>query len=203
MSDEKEKSKNAFNFQADKYDSEYYSRHARTVYPNLLKILSETPYESALDLGCGTGEVIYRILEADSSKKIYGLDISENMIEVSRKKLGDRATLVLGDSEYLPFDDNFFDKVYCCDSFHHYPNPENVLAEIKRVLKPNGVFVMCDYYQSPILRLLMNIFIRYTNEGDVKIYSEKEIHGMLSKYFSGVELKRIGKNALSAVGVKK
>lgn len=203
MSDEKEKSRKAFNIQAETYDRDIKGSHARAVYPILLNILSETPYEKALDLGCGTGEVIKRILDCDSSKRIYGLDISENMIDTASNKLGEKAVLVLGDSEFLPFEDNFFDKVYCCDSFHHYPNPENVLAEIRRVLRPDGVFIMCDYFASSFLRRLMNVYIKYSHEGDVKIYSEKEIRGMLSKYFSDVKLEQVNKTAFAAFGIKK
>ena len=112
MADIKERSKSTFNQQADTYDEDIHGQHARTLYPVLLRKLAHIPFQSALDLGCGTG------------------------------KLSGKVQLVLGDSEHLPFVDNFFDVVYCNDSFHHYPAPENVIREVQRVLKPGGTFLI-------------------------------------------------------------
>ena len=53
------------------------------------------------------------------------------MIEMAKKNLGNSAELKVGDSEYMPWKDNFFDVIVCNASFHHYPNPEKVLSEMK------------------------------------------------------------------------
>lgn len=53
-------------------------------------------------------------------------------------------TGTLKDSMPVPFEDASFDVVYCNDSFHHYPAPDEVLGEVFRVLKPGGTFLMCD-----------------------------------------------------------
>jgi len=81
------------------------------------------------------------ILQQSDDKSLYGIDLSEKMLEVAKEKLGNRVNLILGDSEQLPFSDSFFDVVYCNDSFHHYPAPDKVLSEVCRVLKPVG---FCD-----------------------------------------------------------
>ena len=154
------------------------------------------------DLGCGTGEVMKLILQQDNSKILYGLDLSEKMLEIAQKKLENRATLILGDSEQLPFSDCFFDVVYCNDSFHHYPAPERVLSEIDRVLKPNGTFILCDCWQPTIGRAIMNFYMKYSKEGDVKIYSESEICKLLSRHFSNVTWERVGNTACMACGTK-
>mgnify|MGYP002508526803 CR=1 FL=1 len=124
---------------------------------------------------------------------------SEKMLEIAQKKLENRATLILGDSEQLPFSDCFFDVVYCNDSFHHYPAPERVLSEIDRVLKPNGTFILCDCWQPTIGRAIMNFYMKYSKEGDVKIYSESEICKLLSRHFSNVTWERVGNTARIAV----
>lgn len=203
MSDAKEKSRDSFNRQAPTYDTDARGSHPRMLYPFLLAKLEETPYERALDLGCGTGEVMKRILDADSTKILTGLDLSENMIAEAKKKLGNRASLVLGDSEHLPFADGSFDKVYCNDSFHHYPSPENVLVEIFRVLKPGGMFVLADSWLPGPGRALLNLLIHQSTEGDVRIYSEKEIRKMFSGYFSDIQWEQTGRTAYIASGVKK
>lgn len=198
----KQKSKAAFNQQAPTYDNDMKGQHARTLYPVLLKKLSEITYCSALDLGCGTGELMRLILQEDGSKKLTGIDLSEKMLEIAKEKLDNKAVFILGDSEHLPFSAETFDVVYCNDSFHHYPAPENVLSEIQRVLKPGGIFIMCDCWQPLFSRTVMNLIFQYSKEGDVKIYSEQEIRTMFSKFFSNVQWEKVRGDSCIAYGQK-
>lgn len=198
----KENSRAAFNQQADTYDNDIKGQHARFLYPVLLEKLSHIPFQSALDLGCGTGEMLKLILQEDVGKELYGIDLSEKMLHVAKSKLPDQVKLLLGDSEALPFPDNIFDVVYCNDSFHHYPAPMNVLREVHRVLKPGGTFLMGDCWQPLVGRIIMNFYMRHSKEGDVKIYSETEIVSMLSKYFRNVSWEQIGNTACITMGEK-
>lgn len=202
MNDQKEKSKAAFNQQAATYDTDMKGQHARSLYPILLDRLSHISYHSALDLGCGTGEMMKQILQTDNCKELYGIDLSEEMLAVAKSKLPDQVKLLLGDSESLPFPDNFFDVVYCNDSFHHYPAPRNVLSEVQRVLKPGGTFLMGDCWQPYIGRVIINFYMRHSKEGDVKIYSETEMVSMLSEYFHDVSWEQIGNTSCIAMGKK-
>ena len=186
MNTAKENSKAAFNQQAATYDKDIKGQHARSLYPALLEKLSHIPFQSALDLGCGTGEMLKLILQQDVGKELYGIDLSEKMLHVAKSKLPEQVKVLLGDSEALPFPDNTFDVVYCNDSFHHYPAPTNVLREVHRVLKPGGTFLMGDCWQPLVGRIIMNFYMRHSKEGDVKIYSEAEIVSMLSEYFRNV-----------------
>lgn len=198
----KENSKAAFNQQAATYDNDIKGRHARSLYPVLLEKLSHIPFQSALDLGCGTGEILKLILQEDIGKELYGIDLSEQMLYVAKSKLPEQVKLLLGDSEALPFPDNTFDVVYCNDSFHHYPAPMKVLREVYRVLKPGGTFLMGDCWQPLVGRIIMNFYMRHSKEGDVKIYSEAEIVSMLSEYFRNVSWEQIGNTACIAMGKK-
>ena len=202
MADAKENSKAAFNQQAATYDKDIKGQHARSLYPVILKKLSEITYHTALDLGCGTGEMMKLILQQNDDKSLYGIDLSEKMLEVAKEKLGNRANLVLGDSEQLPFSDCFFDVVYFNDSFHHYPTPDKVLSEVCRVLKPGGIFVMCDCWQPAIGRAIMNFYMKHSKEGDVKIYSEQEIRELFSDHFSKILWERVGNTSCMACGIK-
>lgn len=198
----KEKSKAAFNRQAATYDEDMKGQHARSLYPVLLEKLSHIPFQSALDLGCGTGEMLKLILQEDTHKELCGIDLSEKMLAVAKSKLPEQVKLILGDSESLPFSDNAFDVVYCNDSFHHYPAPQNVLREVYRVLKPGGTFLMGDCCQPLVGRAIMNFYMRHSKEGDVKIYSEAEMVSMLSERFRDVSWERIGNTACIAMGKK-
>ena len=198
----KEKSKAAFNRQAATYDEDMKGQHARSLYPVLLEKLSHIPFQSALDLGCGTGEMLKLILQEDTHKELCGIGLSEKMLAVAKSKLPEQVKLILGDSESLPFSDNAFDVVYCNDSFHHYPAPQNVLREVYRVLKPGGTFLMGDCWQPLVGRAIMNFYMRHSKEGDVKIYSEAEMVSMLSERFRDVSWERIGNTACIAMGKK-
>ena len=155
--------------------------------------------ELVLDLGCGTGEMLKLILQKDPHKELCGIDLSEEMLAVAKSKLPEQVKLLLGDSEALPFPDNAFDVVYCNDSFHHYPAPQNVLREVNRVLKPGGTFLMGDCWQPFVGRVIMNFYMRHSKEGDVKIYSEAELVSMLSAYFHNVSWEQVGNTACIAM----
>ena len=198
----KENSKAAFNRQAATYDKDIKGQHARSLYPFMLKKLYDIPFQSALDLGCGTGEMLKLILQKNDHKDLYGIDLSEEMLEVAKSKLPNRVRLFLGDSESLPFPDNSFDVVYCNDSFHHYPAPQNVLMEVHRVLKPGGTFLIGDCWQPSLGRVIMNFYMRHSKEGDVKIYSKSELVSMLSTYLHNVSWERVGNTACIAIGEK-
>lgn len=198
----KENSRETFNQQAATYDKDIKGQHARSLYPVLLEKLSHLSFHCALDLGCGTGEMMRLILQKDSRKELYGLDLSEEMLSVAKAKLPEQVKLLLGDSESLPFLDSFFDVVYCNDSFHHYPAPQKVLREVHRVLKPEGTFLMGDCWQPRIGRAIMNFYMRHSKEGDVKIYSKEEIVSMFSEYFHNVSWEQIGNTSCIAMGKK-
>ena len=198
----KEKSKLAFNQQAATYDEDIKGQHARSLYPVLLEKLSSIHYTTVLDLGCGTGAVLQTILYRDSTKKAYGLDLSENMLQIAKEKLKDKATLVLGDSESLPFENEFFDVVFCNDSLHHYPDPQAVIAEVLRVLKPGGNFIIGDCWQPFLSRAIMNAFMKHSNEGDVRMYSKKEICNLLSLGFHNIVWEKVNHTSFIVCGTK-
>jgi ubiquinone/menaquinone biosynthesis C-methylase UbiE len=87
------------------------------------------------DLACGQGYCAIRASEKGA--EAIGIDLSENMIELA-KKLAPNADFKVGDAEELPFGDGEFDVVLINFGMLHFPNPEKVLAEVFRVLKPNG-----------------------------------------------------------------
>ncbi|WP_163397940.1 bifunctional demethylmenaquinone methyltransferase/2-methoxy-6-polyprenyl-1,4-benzoquinol methylase UbiE [Flavobacterium fluviatile] len=114
----------------------------------VLKIVSSSKPKIILDIATGTGDLAI-LMAQSNAEKIIGLDISAGMLEVGRKKieekkLSDRIELILGDSENIPFEDNYFDAITVGFGVRNFENLEKGFAEILRVLKPNGVFVILE-----------------------------------------------------------
>jgi arsenite methyltransferase len=105
--------------------------------------------EVVLDLGCGGGLDLYFYAKAIGSKgKIYGLDISEDMVnrakENMKKTKMENVEIHRGESDNLPFNNNLFDVVASNGIYNLSPNKEKVMKEVYRVLKPEGRTVFCE-----------------------------------------------------------
>lgn len=187
----KEKSKKLFDKQAPKYDSNIQGQHARNLYKSIIEILSKEHICTLLDVGCGTGELLKEIFNLGIAQQLSGIDISSKMIDIAKEKLKETATLLLGDSEELPFNEQSFDAVVCNDSFHHYPAPSKVIKEFARVLKKDGILIIGDCWQPIGARQVMNFYMKHSDEGDVKIYSKSEMLSLLSTDFHKIEWEHI------------
>ncbi len=97
--------------------------------------------DKILDLGCGNG----RLKEVIGDRADYhGTDISGSLIRIAKKKYPD-ANFFVSKPLSLPFEDNFFDKVFCLAVFHHIPSVrirKEFLKEIRRVLKPEARIIL-------------------------------------------------------------
>lgn len=114
----------------------------------VLQLVARSNPEIILDIATGTGDLAI-LMAQTSARKIIGLDISAGMLEVgvkkiAEKKLSNTIEMVLGDSEKMPFEDNYFDAITVAFGVRNFENLEKGLAEILRVLKPNGVFVILE-----------------------------------------------------------
>jgi ubiquinone/menaquinone biosynthesis C-methylase UbiE len=93
-----------------------------------------------LDIGCGTGLFIGKYLQNGGSA--VGIDISRNMIEKARVRCPG-SPVIIGTGEGLPFRDGSFDAVSSLLVFTYLKDPEAMLDEAYRVLKPGGAISIC------------------------------------------------------------
>jgi demethylmenaquinone methyltransferase/2-methoxy-6-polyprenyl-1,4-benzoquinol methylase len=132
-----------------------------------------------LDVATGTGDFAitsYKILKPE---KITGIDISEGMLAIGRKKiekagLPDYIELLNGDSEAILFGDNAFDAVTVAFGARNFSNLEQGLSEIKRVLKPGGKLVVleCTKPSLPVVKQLYRFYMKFVTPGIGRIIAK-------------------------------
>lgn len=114
-----------------------------------ISLLKKDAPKKILDIATGTGDFAIEALKL-SPEKVIGVDISEGMLAVGKKKMAklghdDVIELQLGDSERLLFDDNNFDAVIVAFGVRNFENLEKGLQDMFRVLKPNGKVVILEF----------------------------------------------------------
>lgn len=113
------------------------------------KLLRPLNPQSILDVATGTGDFAIELMKL-KPKEIVGVDISEGMLEVGRKKMKERnlsaiISLQKADSEQLPFTDNRFDAVTVAFGVRNFENLRAGLQEMHRVIKPGGKAVILEF----------------------------------------------------------
>lgn len=137
-------------------DSPEYQKRLQELGPYLTSILSTRG--RVLDLACGVGG--FSFLLEDLGHEVVGLDISEFLIERAKtyaQERGSKVEFVRGDARRLPFEDGSFDYVvFLGNSVVHFEPSElnQVFKEVKRVLRPNGLFVIQYNDMREVLPLL-------------------------------------------------
>jgi ubiquinone/menaquinone biosynthesis C-methylase UbiE len=117
---------------------------------NILKEVGIRPGFNVLDFGCGPGSYIIPLVElVGESGKIYALDIHPLAIkrvkDIALKKQLTNVETILSDCQTgLP--DNSLDAVLLYDAFHHLSDPDMVLKELHRILKPDGILSFGDHH---------------------------------------------------------
>lgn len=114
-----------------------------------VKLLRPKQPKQVLDVATGTGDfaIALRKLNPD---RIVGLDLSEQMLSYGRVKVQKRGldkliTMVKGDSEALPFEDNTFDAITVAYGVRNFENTVKGLTEMHRVMKPGGTVVVLEF----------------------------------------------------------
>lgn len=130
-----------------------------------VKLLAPLQPKTMLDVATGTGDFAIQCL-ALNPDQIIGLDISKEMLEVGKTKISKKGKskvieMVLGDSENIPYEDNYFDAITVAFGVRNFEHLEKGLAEMLRVLKPGGKVAIIEFSKPtafPIKQLYMFYF---------------------------------------------
>ncbi|MBN2182216.1 MAG: class I SAM-dependent methyltransferase [Sedimentisphaerales bacterium] len=172
-----------------------------------LTSISINPDSCVLDIGCGGGKAVKEIASTANKGKVYGIDYSEDMVQLS-KKVNDNlikqgiVEIMKGSVSALPFPDNMFDFVTAFESYYFWPDLVNDLKEIKRVLKPGGFILLVHAaYKDERFEKRNN---KVANLLDIKFHTQEEYKAFLSE--AGYKIEKINtlheKNWISVVAQK-
>jgi demethylmenaquinone methyltransferase / 2-methoxy-6-polyprenyl-1,4-benzoquinol methylase len=114
-----------------------------------VKMLKEIKPQRILDIATGTGDFAIESLSLNP-KEVIGLDISEGMLEKGREKMIKRKidhiiSMQLGDSENIPYEDNYFDALTVGFGVRNFENLEEGLSEMLRVVRPGGKILILEF----------------------------------------------------------
>ena len=172
----------------------------RKQYKATINCLSVCENDVILDIGFGNGFFIKQLLK-EKPMKIIGIEISEDMI-LSATKLNQNAVnkgiveLLQADIQKLPFADNFFDKIYTINTVYFWQDIHIAFAEIKRVLKPDGLFINTVYTKNHLEKLIITKY-------NFSKYDVNELERLtVESGFKLVETVEIEKNKSYSICVK-
>jgi demethylmenaquinone methyltransferase/2-methoxy-6-polyprenyl-1,4-benzoquinol methylase len=136
--------------------------------------------KNILDVATGTADVAimtYKILQPE---KIIGIDISEGMLNIGKKKIEEanltpNIELKLGDSEKILFPDNSFDAITVAFGVRNFENLEQGLREMCRVLQPGGKVVILEFSKPVgIFKILYNFYMKFLAPTFVQLFSKNK-----------------------------
>ena len=111
-----------------------------------LKLVDVQDGWTMLDVGCGGGFTIRRLLKRSKDAKVYGIDISEESVakakKVNAEVLDKQVFVTQGSAEKLPYEDGKFNLITAVETVYFWPNLPNCLQEVRRVLKSGGKFAI-------------------------------------------------------------
>ena len=143
-----------------------------------IQLLQSEKPQLILDVATGTGDFALQALALKPSK-IIGVDISDGMLKVGRKKMIDKGVeqiieLRNGDSENLPFEENKFDAIIVAFGVRNFGDLKQGLAEMLRVLKPGGRVIILEFSRptSVFFKPFYNFYFRFITPTIGKFFSK-------------------------------
>ncbi len=154
-------------------------------------------FERILDIGCGPG--VYTGCLSSRCRELYGVDVSQEMIEIARGKKYGNVRFSVGSIDNLEFGDNFFDAVVCVGVLEYFGDVEHAVKEVARVTRKGGVVIFTapnassifnrlDRYIRKLLKgcrrvIRMDVSRSFMNyDFEPVLFSRERVEGLLKKY---------------------
>lgn len=159
----------------------------------VLKFLDIKESDKVIEIGCEAGYLLKHLLIA---KEVMGLDIAKNALEDAKKNTkSDKVKFICADASNIPFANAYFDKVICSQTLEHLDNPDRVVKEVSRIVKPGGIVVI-SVPNERVLIILKKIFVKIglfnllfpnleprSSSWHIQNFNKRDICKILNKYF--------------------
>lgn len=154
--------------------AQYDARWAHYVDASTHRALDAVPVSPGMrvvDIGCGTGVLLDRLLEREPTARCVGVDLTPEMLAVAARRLGARAALVQGTGTQLPLADESCDVALSTSAMHYLPDPARLIAEARRVLAPGGTLVISDWCAEFATMRALGVVLRLLNRGHEEVWT--------------------------------
>ncbi|MBD5547025.1 MAG: class I SAM-dependent methyltransferase [Lachnospiraceae bacterium] len=168
-----------FDVRASVYDEQFEGKFSERVYRLVTETIELSPGDKILDVGCGTGTILRRLSDTCAIEG-FGIDIEEKMIEQAKIKCP-WMNIQKGDCSNMSFEDETFDSVIACMTFHHFYDQIAFAKEVSRVLKTGGKLYIADPAFPMLIRKAVNAIIN-RHELIGKFCGNKEIEQIFKPY---------------------
>lgn len=116
-----------------------------------------------LDIGCYIGTELFMLPKTNSNIKYWGIDVSEGAIDYAKKLAKNRGEKnitfqAIDANKPFPFPKNYFDVVYALELIEHLHEPGKFLAEVHKILKPNGTLILSSPNKKTPLASVISLF---------------------------------------------
>lgn len=166
------------------HTDQYRKIHADDAHlSHLIRFMDVKPAGRYLDLGTGNGYVAFALARLYPSLQVDGLDIAEMSIlkneRIAQEQAISRISFKSFDGGTFPYRDNVFDGIFCRYSFHHYPQPQDYIREIRRVLVPGGAFLISDpFAENEDTSDFINSYAALRPDGHIRYYRRDAIDAL-------------------------
>ncbi len=190
----------------ERFDKELHSDMYKKVHGDskhlnsLLDLCDAKDNNNILDLGTGNGYVAFELAKRNPNISVAGLDIAKVSIEqnneIAKSENLNNIKFTSYDGMNLPYEDNSFDKIISRYTFHHFPDPENMIKQIYKKLTKKGLFILSDPMTYDLdTSLFVDNFQKLKKDGHVHCCYLDEITAMLAK--NGLKITDIFFNEIS------
>ncbi|HPH52023.1 MAG: class I SAM-dependent methyltransferase [Candidatus Portnoybacteria bacterium] len=170
----------------------------------IIKMLNPQNDDKIIELGCGAGNLMEAI---KSARELVGIDLSDFLLNLARsKKYFVNTKLIKGNIENLPEEivNDKFDKIYCSEVLEHVEHPEQVLKEIKKIIKKNGILIvsipnenLINKFKDILIKfkifnlLFPNLSVRMTDEWHIHLFNLLKFKNLIANDYSVIKISRI------------
>lgn len=159
----------------------------RYKWPVVKKYIPTKKNIRLLDFGCGKGVILQKILKINPALKITGVDVSDQALKVTRKKLPNQKFIKIDEGVILPFDDNTFDFITVLDVLEHVYDTQLIYKELARILKPRGKILITVPFYGLIKNLIIATFafefVYNPQSPHIRFYTKKSLSRELKQVY--------------------